>query len=75
MFDRLSSIKFLHITKNVVNGKILAVGKLLVISKHLVNTNLFSVGKHLVDTEHLTLMKMLTNLTYLPDLTIYEKLD
>ena len=41
------------------------------ISQHLVDTNLFSVGKHLVDTKPLAL----TDRTYLPDRTIYEKFE
>ena len=35
----------------------------------------FQIDKHLAGTKHFTPMKMLTDLTYLPDLTIYEKLD
>ena len=31
------------------------------------------VGKQSVDMKHLALMKMLTNLTNLPHVTIYEK--
>ena len=38
--------------------------------------NPLSVGKHLVDTKHLaSMLADLTYLTYLPDLTIYEKLN
>ena len=55
IFDRFSSIKCIFITKNLVNTKPLADGKVLETSKHLLDTNLFSVGKHLVDTKHLTI--------------------
>ena len=48
--------------------------KLLVVSKHLDDTNLFSVGKPLEDYKHLVSIKILTDLTYLPDLITYEKL-
>ena len=45
------------------------------ISEHLVDTNLFSFGKHLVDTKPLASVKMLTDLTYLPNRAIYEKFE
>ena len=70
IFDRFSSIKCLSITKNLVNAN-----KHLVIGKILAEGKLFSVGKHLVDTKNLALIKMLTDLSYLPDLTIDEKLQ
>ena len=62
-FDRFSLIKYVTITKNLVNdqpllvGQLLAHSKLLVVSKHLVDSNLFPVGKHLVDTEFLVSIK------------------
>ena len=33
------------------------------------------MDKHLVDTKYLASIKMSTDLTYLPDLTIHEKLE
>ena len=39
------------------------------------NGNRLSVGKLLVDTKHLASIKMLTDLTYLPDLIIKNKLE
>ena len=74
IFDKFSYIKCLSITKNLLNAKLLADGKLFVMSKHSVDTNLFTVGQHLVDNKQLASMKMLTVLTYLPDLTIYIRL-
>ena len=80
IFDKYSSIKCLCITKNVVNAsvvnKLLIDGEPLIVRKHLVDFNPLSVGKHLVDTKHLaSMLAELTYLTYLPDLTIYEKLN
>ena len=46
--------------------------KLLVVGKHLADDKRLL---DLVDTKYLSSMKMLTDLTYLPDLTIYEKLE
>ena len=43
--------------------------------KILVDDKLFSVSEHLVDTKHLESIKMVTDLTYLPDLPIDKKLD
>ena len=66
------------VCKLLVYDKFLAIGKLSVVGKLLANGQFSSVGKNLVDTKHLASIKMLTDptyLTYLPDLTIDEKLD
>ena len=50
IFDRFSSFKCLSIVKNLVNAKVVVVGKLLadgkplVVNTYLVDTNLFSVS-------------------------------
>ena len=56
--------------KFYVFGKLLTKGNIL--AKILLDDKLFSVGKHFVDIKHLASIKMVTDLTYLPN---DEKLD
>ena len=66
LYLRFSYIKCLSFTKILANAKLLVVGKPLVDGKLLVD------DKHLY--LHLASIKMLTDLTYQPDLTIDNKL-
>ena len=52
LFDRISFIKCLFISKLLLNTKDFFVGKPSVVGRHLVDNNLFLVAKHFLDTKY-----------------------
>ena len=52
LFDRISFIKCLFISKLLLNTKDFFVGKPLVVGRHLVDKNFFPVAKHLLGTKY-----------------------